>query len=434
MRTFLKTTFIICYCIFQFNVSAQIGIPVNKEKSQVEEAILEERLSKSDSLKFLKSLLEKLKNTDLEKLNTDNKLDSTTIQVGSFTINLRLLNDYKFLDTIYKIGYKEFLGKKYKDNFRKKLLQRDFERTLSALSSAQLLSRHFDIEEGKVTNKIDFTPKNELNLKEAELQNQDSDLKKKEEYFEKILNFTAKYYNRTRNYRWLYWPLFDWPKQMNKSSLTELFFTNQFSEEKFSALSNSLLSIDFKNKASLYTDILTSYLGPGRLSLSTLVSNNQPLMNDSDTLKIQKEDAIQRLIGGGGNLGLAYQIPLLSVNIGRNISWGSLMQPRIAMDIPALNATLDTTTIQYEFANQGFVNIYTSSTAISFFGGYKIAYIFGNQKYKNLIDEDDFWYRQISFGITINETFRIVYNDFGGDKFARENFPKSSLSVILVAK
>ena len=424
---FLIIVFSCCARLWCF---AQVDIPVNKNLNlnlSTQNVITP---IKSDSIEYI------LRNFSILVENSDSSqvlFDFTSDDWKDYSENDSqpkiepFLSDFKRIDEKYNIGYRNFLTRKYSDPARRRQLKRNFERTLSILQSNSISEVQYNRMEENRENSISFGD----NISPEEVQAReaiaDNDLVSQQELIQNRAGLAAYYYNKTREYKWYYFPIFDWNREIEKSKLTELFFTNKFTDDRLNPLSSSQLNIDFDNQASLSADILSVYFGPGRIALSTLISTNE------DSLTNSKENAIQRLIGGGGNLGFTYQIPVFSVELAKKISGGVLFQPKIGLDIPQLNTTLDTTTFHSELSAQSFINIETGSEALSFFGGFKASYIIGNESYQEQIGTGDFWYRQLSFGITINETFRIVYNNYGGGEFVKQTFPNSTLSLILVA-
>ncbi len=444
---------------------AQVGIPVDKSTSSILSDQGTSLSSLLDTLSVLNSetnfqrlLFKVSQNLDLsnvlpEATLFDEKVDSVidwetilfvldSLMDEKVDSGLKLEEDYLnqireefsdplFLDGIFNIGYKKFIAKFDIESKSDVEIKRDFERALQVLFQNKIYLNKIIKEEISSKNSLNFEDDENVSLIFEKEKLKDEHFNKKIETLNSRVDLGIYYYNRTRSNQLFYFPIFDWRKDMNKAKLTELFFTNQFSKEKLSALSSSLLNINFNNSASLYTELLSSFIGPGKIALTTQVSSSP---ETSDTTAFEKDAAIQRLIGGGGNLGLAYQIPILSAHVAKNIQWGSILQPRMGFDVPELSSTLDTATVQWELANQGFLNIYTSSDALSFLVGYKIALVGGNMNYKSIIGQNTFNYNQISLGITINETFRIVYNDFFGSEFIKENFPSSTISLILIPR
>jgi hypothetical protein len=81
----------------------------------------------------------------------------------------------------------------------------------------------------------------------------------------------------------------------------QIYYNGMISDSKAKFLSNSLLSFGTDGgKASLFNELYADYFGPLRFSFGALISSKQQVPSNSDTTKGTQQDAVQRLLGGGG--------------------------------------------------------------------------------------------------------------------------------------
>lgn len=96
---------------------------------------------------------------------------------------------------------------------------------------------------------------------------------------------------------------------------------------------------------SIYTDVLTTYFGPVRLGVGTLLAASaEPEGDQPGPDEIQSgRDALQRLVAGGGNLLIGAQYPFLFVPYARwnEFKLTGAVLGRAATDVQALGATAD---------------------------------------------------------------------------------------------
>jgi len=249
-----------------------------------------------------------------------------------------------------------------------------------------------------------------------------------------VMNKSMQDYNNSKNEKRIYFPIIDWKYKENKTELTELVFSNQLSNKKFKVLRSTVFNIDPKGGASIYSEIVSSYIGFGKISISGLLNNDNQSSDTIPTTIVEKQDdAIQRLIGGGGNIGLSYSIPWVSGTMGRFFRFGSVMTiPRIGVELPIVSKTIDNPSFQYEFSNESFFTLATNKKNIGLFGNYKMAIVSGESKFQKIIENNSIFFHQITLGIVINETFRVGLNLFRGSDFVKKNFPKATLSLSII--
>lgn len=223
----------------------------------------------------------------------------------------------------------------------------------------------------------------------------------------------------------------------------QLFYLNEVRESKAQFLRNSLLSFGTSgNKVSIFNEIYADYFGPFRVGFGALVSNSgKNQIKDADGIVIgidstsARQDATQRLLGGGGNGVISLGYPLLNYqNREESFFFKTDFYPKFSMDVPVLG------TVNEEFAWNMDMGIEGSAfytgvlNNLTFFGNFRLGYTFGNDIfYSNLLKEEEkaFFFNQVTIGIAMNSTFRLGWNFYWGDEFVAEHF-KSSISFSII--
>ncbi len=246
-------------------------------------------------------------------------------------------------------------------------------------------------------------------------------------------------------YNSIYFPIFDWKfsKIMRekqrvkiKTRLTELYYNRQISDKDLNVLNGSLLSLDVDNGVSLRTEILSDYFIFGKVSLATQIAVTDALDPTQSNAEIIQENAVQNIIGGGGNLSLAYNVPFFYSELTENIKFGSSFNiPNLGFRVPALNQIEESPYVMLEVGNESFLVVNFLRNNLGVYGNYRFSYITGDTKFRNTLEDLDangFMLNQFTIGLSINETFRVGTNWFVGNKFVKDNFPQNTLSVTII--
>jgi len=211
----------------------------------------------------------------------------------------------------------------------------------------------------------------------------------------------------------------------------QVYYNQTINEKSAKFLSNSILNIGGNGeKISLYNELYSDFYGPFRVGLGALVSNKS---SNSDSIESQK-DAVQRLLGGGGNGIVSLSYPLfgfMSQNQRLNIK--SSLSPKIAFDVPKLGTESSKFGVNYDIGIEAKVFYSGLLDVLTLYSNFRFAVIDGNATfYANLgKGESSFMFNQFSLGIALNSTFRIGWNYYYGSKYVNENFPATiAFSII----
>lgn len=131
----------------------------------------------------------------------------------------------------------------------------------------------------------------------------------------------------------------------------------------------------------IYTDLLTTYFGPLRANLGTMVSATGTTDGEDENANqvVDAREAIQRLVSGGGNIVLGVQIPMIrwhapSVN-GFDFIVAGLA--RGATDVEALGAEAQSATRSLAAAIDGRVQIMSNDQQLQLFAYGKVEGVWG---------------------------------------------------------
>lgn len=209
----------------------------------------------------------------------------------------------------------------------------------------------------------------------------------------------------------------------------EMYYNGYVRESKAKFLSNTLLSFSSDGgRASIFNEIYVDYFGPVRVGLGAMISNKQRVENQ-ETIENKEEkskDAMQRLLGGGGNGVLSASYPLFNVDDGKGFAIKLGVAPKLAVDIPKIGTENSDYGLNYNIGAEGSIFYSGENDVITFFGNFRFAKIGGNNIFFNnleKIDKKAFGFNQISFGLAFTSTFRLSYNHYFGSDFVNKNFP-----------
>ncbi len=205
--------------------------------------------------------------------------------------------------------------------------------------------------------------------------------------------------------------------------------------ERFNFLNAA--SINGTNETgSAYVDLISDYLGPVRIALSSTVAA-------TDKEEGTEEDKnIEKFLSGGGSA------IINSTFIGPTLSWNTnksyltlLINPKVGFDFPALGSNSDDGTVNLDFGLELKFNMPLAQNNLGFIGHYRFAQVFGGEKFYEEIgltgdDASSFGYSQISLGFTLpGINWAILWNKTitGPDNLS--NFHKNGrISLIISPK
>lgn len=152
---------------------------------------------------------------------------------------------------------------------------------------------------------------------------------------------------------------------------------------------------------SAYVDIISDYLGPVRVALSSTVASTDK--EDGS----ENDQNIERFLSGGGSAILNFTF------IGPTLSWNSnnsyltfLVNPKVGFDFPALGASTDDGTVNTDLGLEVRFNMPLAQNNLGFTGHYRLAQVLGGDKFYEGLglmgdDAKSFSYSQVSLGITL---------------------------------
>jgi hypothetical protein len=220
---------------------------------------------------------------------------------------------------------------------------------------------------------------------------------------------------------------------VTNSTDAQLFYNNEVKEStaRFLKVNNLFYSPD-GGKASFYSELYSDYAEFVRVGIGALISNKQSYsdsLKGLDSTELQK-DAVQRLLGGGGNFTINLSTPIVNYESNfiksEQFSFKLIAAPKISVDIPKLGTVKNNYAINFDAGFEGSVFYTLSNSIITFFSNYRFGYVLGNSTfYSNIFKEDKraFCLNSLSAGIALSSTFRVTWNYYYGSSFVKANFP-----------
>lgn len=222
----------------------------------------------------------------------------------------------------------------------------------------------------------------------------------------------------------------------------ELFFTGQLAEKSAQIGENTNFVFNTSGqRVSIMNELYADYFGPIRLSFGALISNSKEKIEtdslgnsyiDSSGVRL---DAVQKLLGGGGNGILQASYPLFSyINKNSSFNLKCMLSPKLSFNIPKLNETTTDINSNSDLGIDLSCYYIGKKQAITLFTFNRIGYVNGTSSFYDnlqLKDRKGFMLNQFTFGLSINSTFRLSYSIYAGNKYVKENFSQMlSFSII----
>jgi len=229
---------------------------------------------------------------------------------------------------------------------------------------------------------------------------------------------------------------------ISNSDEAKNFYENEIGKRGYQILRNNHFVINPSGeKVSLMSELYADYFSMIRVGFAALLSNKETkVYQDSngvqftDSVSIQN-DAVQRLIGGGGNVILTPSYPFIGYTDGNNrFNFRGMLAPRISFDLPAIGTETETWAYNFDLGADFIIYYRGALDILSFFASGRVGYVFGNDVfYQNLLKDDrkGFLFNQFSIGLALNSTFRIAYSFYNGSDFVKTNM-KSAISFSII--
>jgi len=222
---------------------------------------------------------------------------------------------------------------------------------------------------------------------------------------------------------------------VKNSADAETYYNGFVSDSKAKFLSNTLLSFGTDGgTASIFNELYADYYGPFRFGFGALVSNKQTPSTGTADPNETKKDAVQRLLGGGGNGVFNLSYPILQMHSQNVFDLKLAASPRLGLDIPTLGTQNGQYALSYNLGLEGSAYYNGDLGVITPFVNFRFAEIGGNGLfYDNLTktDHQSFAFHQVSFGFAFASMFRLSYGWNFGSAFVKTNFPNAiSFSIV----
>ncbi|WP_026710703.1 hypothetical protein [Flavobacterium filum] len=223
------------------------------------------------------------------------------------------------------------------------------------------------------------------------------------------------------------------------------FFNELYNKESSNTkyLNSFSLNTNF-NGASAQSELITDNLNWFRISFGSVVasqneSDEEENTEDEISEKSETEqEAFTRLINGGGNFYLSFELPLLTTYNGESndLMLGYLFfQMKGATDIKGFGNDIETSTANGSFGLYGFVSASSDNKEFNFFLQGNVDYSFGTKDfYSNLgiNNEKGFLNGKIIAGVTLMQKFRLsaIVSTFGSEKVLRNERIAVGLQIL----
>ena len=222
----------------------------------------------------------------------------------------------------------------------------------------------------------------------------------------------------------------------------QLFFKSVADDRTAGFLQNTMISYATDGgKASLYSELYSDYFGPIRFGFGALISNKETKvytdtagrqLTDSTTIQ---SDAMQRLLGGGGNATGTFTYPLLNIQSNsRRFSTRLFASLRGGVDVPRIGTERSDFAWNFDPALETYVYFIGGNNTITPFANLRLSYVKGNKVFReNLLynSESGFSYHMFTVGFAIKSTFRVSFSFPFGDRFVTQNSaPTVAVSII----
>lgn len=331
----------------------------------------------------------------------------------------RKSNGIKKLDAKYKnVYYRNSIFAKYQYDVKLSIINNHYD-SLRQKKLLQTTESSDDIDEN-----ITSLDKIEVKQKSAQVE------------AEKLLELSHRY-----NYHYRMSDLCAVAPVLN-STAAQLFYNNTIDRQKAQfGESTTFVYNTQANRISGMNELYADYFGGVRVSFGALISNqSQKIIADSlgnpiiDSAGIQI-DAVQRLLGGGGNGILSASWPMLYFKGPLNhFGLKMMLSPKLSFDIPALGKTTTGPTCNTDIGIDVATYYAGAANVMTFYAFNRISYISGTSNFYNNLDIDSrkpFLLNQFTLGIAFNSRFKVSYTLYAGNSFVKDNFQSMvSFSVI----
>lgn len=208
--------------------------------------------------------------------------------------------------------------------------------------------------------------------------------------------------------------------KVNRERIFGLLYTGNDRNSNFSFGNSASLQIN-NSGTIVETNLISSDLGPFRVSFGTLLTNATEDENDDENQSddgltpntteednITQTEAFQRLLSGGGNTFLNFELPVLFAS-GEFSSIYLNTSARVGLDIEEFGDDIETTSGNGNVNSNLYGSVSSKDKVFTFFGQINYGLYFGSKEfYQNLgvTSEKAFGFGRITVGFTINNFVR----------------------------
>ncbi|OXG04166.1 hypothetical protein BC749_102851 [Flavobacterium araucananum] len=230
---------------------------------------------------------------------------------------------------------------------------------------------------------------------------------------------------------------FDWVLPTLARSNRKKFFHDMYSNNVDKPiLLNSFALNSNSDATSVQNEIVTDNMWAVRVTFGSVLSISSGAKNTAETPQEvaakdkykAEQEALSRLVNGGGNFYLELLLPLFSTNQsnGDQITSYSYANVKGAMDLKDLSSNVDTSTANGSVGVNSYLGISSDNKRFNFFLQGNMNYTLGNNGfYQNLglSHEKAFLNGKVITGVTILNKFRLsaIITAFGSDEKIRSN-------------
>lgn len=196
----------------------------------------------------------------------------------------------------------------------------------------------------------------------------------------------------------------------------KMFFSMDGSGADTRLMSHNFFSYNTQSEQlALYSELFSDYFGPCRFGFGALMTTGRDDKYERETViadSQSNEDALQRLLNGGGNSVMSIAYPLMQW---RDHTWSKgiriLAVPKYALDIPALGSSAESYAANADLGIEASAHWAGNNKSIAFFFQTRMGYVMGNSAFKTAINsKKDFVVSQMNIGIAFRNTIKLSYS------------------------
>ena len=196
----------------------------------------------------------------------------------------------------------------------------------------------------------------------------------------------------------------------------KMFFSMDGSGADTRLMSHNFFSYNTQSEQlALYSELFSDYFGPLRFGFGALMTSGRDEEYERETVIADgqnNEDALQRLLNGGGNSVMSLAYPLMQW---RDHTWSRgiriLAVPKYALDIPALGSSAESYAANADLGIEASAHWAGNNQSIAFFFQTRIGYVMGNSAFKTAINsKKDFVVSQLNIGVAFRNTIKLSYS------------------------